>query len=920
MSTNAQYNAFSLSLSSIGERLPCGSPSKLWTHVIYGGRDIRRRQSSNARHVFEKPAIEFNLRPSLSTYPTQQLPQTMERFLHLRQPQRSISGAVHHQANVKRRTHGVKSLALNKDPIDSFERALGGDEFDDRTPIGPIRVIKIESAEVVEPRKIGSHPSRTSQIIRSLTRHLNGVRKPKVIPFSKRDEVVNGQIVSQPDVKVAKVESTRASREMSDDGVSSSEIANGILANILSENSFAKNASDLLKVLTEPEQTTIGIDQANLQNSTDTADTDIEVAVETTNNGTDSSFVNFNKVDEKINEIGSEIDDYSVDEEWEDFADAKDGTAVSARSRQPGQNSRRRTSQKTTPTPETITKATITSTDVTSSATNALQSKESLSDLLDILGEDGNERKDEESTTIADAVPSSTTISSGNSAEKSKSSDSSEESSEKQKTTVTKATSVTIATTTSRFDDDFRTAVKEERAEVIRIRMREKDAKKSAISKKKTSKKKESKSKDAVDPNTDITPSIEKEKRINTRPKKMSQEEEKLDVEGEETKRRGKKTENSVDEDGDEDAEEHSRENNKNKDEDSAKEENDDDDSEPNTKAKKKGKKMEEKQMRTVEQADVDAESTTEAPEDDEEETTDAEIKHGSKKSRKGKIMKEGKESASDEENEGEDDKGKNEEDDEDDGDEEKDDTMEATSQTPENDDQTAEEIKKNGKKRKEKKMRVKIGEEEGEEDKQEEKKDGEEEGNDDTTTTDQPTKGGGESTNIRTDMIMASLKDAPNAKYYYPPKITVPLPSCFYNPSGYVCCNLQLNNLIEDTFQEIKNIQEYSGCNIAKMANTIQKKSEEMFGHPFESIVALSDFAQNVHFAGDLVCKVEIDGKYMLTYATPYDADHAVEPVAAPEHASEHEDDKKGKDGKKRRKKLNHTKKKPLPIHNFRM
>ncbi|VDK58853.1 unnamed protein product, partial [Cylicostephanus goldi] len=150
----------------------------------------------------------------------------------------------------------------------------------------------------------------------------------------------------------------------------------------------------------------------------------------------------------------------------------------------------------------------------------------------------------------------------------------------------------------------------------------------------------------------------------------------------------------------------------------------------------------------------------------------------------------------------------------------------------------------------------------------------------------------GGENTNIRTDRIKASLRDAPNAKYYYPPKVMVPLPTCFYNPSGYVCCNLQLNNLIEDTFEEVKNVQGYSACNIAKMANIMQQKSEQMFGHPFESIVALSDFAQNVHFAGDLVCKVEIDGKYMLTYATPYDADHAVEGVEISETPAPLEDE----------------------------
>ncbi|VDM79390.1 unnamed protein product [Strongylus vulgaris] len=96
------------------------------------------------------------------------------------------------------------------------------------------------------------------------------------------------------------------------------------------------------------------------------------------------------------------------------------------------------------------------------------------------------------------------------------------------------------------------------------------------------------------------------------------------------------------------------------------------------------------------------------------------------------------------------------------------------------------------------------------------------------------------------------------------------------------------------------------------------------MFGHPFESIVALSDFAQNVHFAGDLVCKVEIDGKYMLTYATPYDADHAVESVSisetpAPDVEEDEEDEKKGRK-KKEKKRTKKIKKKALPIHNFRM
>ncbi|KAK6022783.1 hypothetical protein OSTOST_11504, partial [Ostertagia ostertagi] len=83
------------------------------------------------------------------------------------------------------------------------------------------------------------------------------------------------------------------------------------------------------------------------------------------------------------------------------------------------------------------------------------------------------------------------------------------------------------------------------------------------------------------------------------------------------------------------------------------------------------------------------------------------------------------------------------------------------------------------------------------------------------------PIRIGGYDANIRTDDIKASLKDAPNAKYYYPPKVM--LGTCRDVYARYVCCNLQLNNLIEDTFETVKNVQGYSACNIARMANIIQ-------------------------------------------------------------------------------------------------
>ncbi|VDP50389.1 unnamed protein product [Heligmosomoides polygyrus] len=45
--------------------------------------------------------------------------------------------------------------------------------------------------------------------------------------------------------------------------------------------------------------------------------------------------------------------------------------------------------------------------------------------------------------------------------------------------------------------------------------------------------------------------------------------------------------------------------------------------------------------------------------------------------------------------------------------------------------------------------------------------------------------------------------------------------------------------------------------------------RTEAKFNVSFEAIVAYDDFAQKVHFSNDLICKVELGGRYMLTYAT---------------------------------------------------
>ncbi|ULT90093.1 hypothetical protein L3Y34_008459 [Caenorhabditis briggsae] len=134
-------------------------------------------------------------------------------------------------------------------------------------------------------------------------------------------------------------------------------------------------------------------------------------------------------------------------------------------------------------------------------------------------------------------------------------------------------------------------------------------------------------------------------------------------------------------------------------------------------------------------------------------------------------------------------------------------------------------------------------------------------------------------SSNIREGEKQTKYSSKPNVKYSYPPKDTLPLQTCFHNPSGYVCCNLELNNVVESTYKEVKELSNFNPCNLQLIANKLQRATEKMFGHPFESVVSHADFAQNINFSGDLVCKLEIDGKYMIVYGTPYHADDAVGP-----------------------------------------
>uniref|UniRef100_A0A1I7XGP7 Ground-like domain-containing protein n=1 Tax=Heterorhabditis bacteriophora TaxID=37862 RepID=A0A1I7XGP7_HETBA len=111
--------------------------------------------------------------------------------------------------------------------------------------------------------------------------------------------------------------------------------------------------------------------------------------------------------------------------------------------------------------------------------------------------------------------------------------------------------------------------------------------------------------------------------------------------------------------------------------------------------------------------------------------------------------------------------------------------------------------------------------------------------------------------------------KPVEHTEYIFPERQT-PLRECFFNPSGYACCNRELNQVIINTYQELAATSNFDNCNTQRIANALQKNCQNRFGIHFEAVVGLNDYAQRVNFRGNYVCKVEMGGRYMLAYGTP--------------------------------------------------
>ncbi|CAO4363514.1 unnamed protein product [Caenorhabditis nigoni] len=100
-----------------------------------------------------------------------------------------------------------------------------------------------------------------------------------------------------------------------------------------------------------------------------------------------------------------------------------------------------------------------------------------------------------------------------------------------------------------------------------------------------------------------------------------------------------------------------------------------------------------------------------------------------------------------------------------------------------------------------------------------------------------------------------------------YPWAGKYPLRQCYTESSGYMCCNLHLEKVINNATQKMK---ESKACNLQKMTTMLADVTEDVFGTDFEAIAAVGDFASKIHFYSDYVCKMQRDGRTILVYATP--------------------------------------------------
>ncbi|KAH7722542.1 Protein GRD-15 [Aphelenchoides avenae] len=98
------------------------------------------------------------------------------------------------------------------------------------------------------------------------------------------------------------------------------------------------------------------------------------------------------------------------------------------------------------------------------------------------------------------------------------------------------------------------------------------------------------------------------------------------------------------------------------------------------------------------------------------------------------------------------------------------------------------------------------------------------------------------------------------------------PLESCYVNKDGFMCCNKDLEELMDKVYNTLANSRngKWKKCNIHQVAVAVQRAAKDRFDVDFEAVSGAGDFSAKINFSSDLVCKIKRDSAFMLAYATP--------------------------------------------------
>ncbi|KAI6237237.1 Ground-like domain-containing protein [Aphelenchoides besseyi] len=95
-----------------------------------------------------------------------------------------------------------------------------------------------------------------------------------------------------------------------------------------------------------------------------------------------------------------------------------------------------------------------------------------------------------------------------------------------------------------------------------------------------------------------------------------------------------------------------------------------------------------------------------------------------------------------------------------------------------------------------------------------------------------------------------------------------LPLPECYRNQQGFVCCNRVLEELIYRTSDYMLNAN-VNKCNSQIFSQLLKNTAEKQFQTAFEIVVANGDFVGKVRFKDNLICKTVTNNKFVIIYAT---------------------------------------------------